>query len=559
MIFKRNRSYQSGQISISDPALIARLAFHGVTTAELGIIKEWSDVCRRVLNPLVDTFYGHIGNHSAVADIVRQHTTVERQRPVLSAYIMTLFDGKIDDEYIAMRLKVGQVHERIGLDAHWYMAMYEVIRQYLSEAVEKAGATQRDRKLFGNALNRLLEFDMAVVLSEIHDSRERKIVEINKEVEIKFDEASRFLDEEARVLERVSSRDLTSRMEGDFKGRYSEIKEMLNTTIDNLYDSISQIAVGAEQVSAASAQISSASQSLAESASEQAGTIDELSSNFEEMSSITTRYAENAKVALDMTKSAFESTERGGRSMGQLSEAIDRIRESSDATAKIVKTIEEIAFQTNLLALNAAVEAARAGDAGKGFAVVAEEVRNLAMRSAEAAKSTARMIDESVSNTHSGVKLNEEVLNNLTEIREQVEKVSQMMNEFADGSVAGQRTLEHITQGLDRTVSVTQHVASSSEEAASASEELAGQSMQMLSLIETYKLAADTKNSGRGKAGSQHLEWDRRSPFSPDDRSLKTGAKKVNRRAPRKPNDDLHDSDDVIRLDDLSGGALHEF
>src|SRR5207244_3670763 len=126
--------------------------------------------------------------------------------------------------------------------------------------------------------------------------------------------------------------------------------------------------------------------------------------------------------------------EEGVRSMQHLSEAITKIKGSADSTAKIVKTIDEIAFQTNLLALNAAVEAARAGDAGKGFAVVAEEVRNLAMRSAEAAKHTANLIEESVKNADGGVALNQEVLSNLQEINGQIEKVSEVVAEIAAAS-----------------------------------------------------------------------------------------------------------------------------
>ena len=130
----------------------------------------------------------------------------------------------------------------------------------------------------------------------------------------------------------------------------------------------------------------------------------------QEMSSITRQNALNARDANGIAEEARNSADRGVESMNRMSSSINRIKSSSDATAKIVKTIDEIAFQTNLLALNAAVEAARAGDAGKGFAVVAEEVRNLAHRSAEAAKNTTNLIEEAVRNSEDGVKINSEVL-----------------------------------------------------------------------------------------------------------------------------------------------------
>lgn len=488
MFFKRNRSYEPGRISVTNPDVQSKIRFHGLTEDDLGVIKAWQDACRGALDRMVDSFYKHVMANPEPTKILNQHTTIERQRPMLSRYILTMFEGQIDDQYIEYRYKVGQVHDRIALDSHWFTAMYEVIRQSLFEAVEKAGATTADLRKFQNALNRLLQVDMAFVMMSQADTYKDKIEVLTGEVEARLNEAQAFLDEEARVLAKVSARDLTLRMEGEFKGHYKEIQTMLNQTIDNLYDSICQIALGAEQVSAASGEISSSSQSLAQSASEQAATLEEMSANFQEIVSMSNRNADNARVAFEMTDSAFQSSERGGKSMSELSDAMTKIKNSSDATARIVKTIEEIAFQTNLLALNAAVEAARAGDAGKGFAVVAEEVRNLAMRSAEAAKNTAQMIDESVNNTQAGVRLNEEVLENLTEIRVQVQKVSQMMNDISADSNSQHRTVENISNSIEQINHATQSVAASSEEAASASEELAGQSQEMLSLINSYHL-----------------------------------------------------------------------
>ena len=164
---------------------------------------------------------------------------------------------------------------------------------------------------------------------------------------------------------------------------------------------------GAHQISSASSQVSSASQSLAQGASEQASSLEETSSALEEMASMTRQNADNANQANTMAKDANTTALAGVESMKRMSEAIDKIKNSASETAKIIKTIDEIAFQTNLLALNAAVEAARAGEAGKGFAVVAEEVRNLARRSAEAAKNTADLIEGATKNAEAGVSVTE--------------------------------------------------------------------------------------------------------------------------------------------------------
>ena len=259
------------------------------------------------------------------------------------------------------------------------------------------------------------------------------------------------------------------------------ITRKINSAVD-------QLAAGSEQVASASGQVSSASQSLAEGATEQAAGLEETSSSLEEMSSMTKQNADNAQQANTLSVESKRAADNGMLSMTKMSTAINDIQKSSNETAKIIKVIDEIAFQTNLLALNAAVEAARAGEAGKGFAVVAEEVRNLAMRSAEAAKNTSAMIEASVKNSKNGVDIANEVGKVLEEIVQSVGKTTALVSEIAAASAEQAQGIDQINTAMAQMDKVTQQNAANAEESASASEELSAQAEQMDSIVQELSI-----------------------------------------------------------------------
>ena len=321
------------------------------------------------------------------------------------------------------------------------------------------------------------------------------------------------------VLEKVANRDLSVRVHGEYRGDHERIKTSLNTATGNLDEALQQVSIAVEQVAGAAGQIGQGSQALAQSASEQASGLEMVSSSLQEMAAMTRVSMENSREALRLAEGTQGSANQGLESMSRLSEAMERIQSSADQTARIVKTIDEIAFQTNLLALNAAVEAARAGDAGKGFAVVAEEVRNLAMRSAEAAKSTANLIEESVQNAEGGVELNRKVLAQLQEITQQATKVGQVMGEIVSGSEQQSAGIVQVTQAMEQMNQLTQQNAANSEESASAAEELSSQSEELRSLVTQFRLGTqgtldnrmgrprrDGWTAGRGQRSDEDLE-----------------------------------------------------
>ncbi len=241
---------------------------------------------------------------------------------------------------------------------------------------------------------------------------------------------------------------------------------------------------GSAQVAAASGQLSASSQSIAQGASEQAAALEETTSALEEMSSMTRKNAETAQQAAALAGEAQKAATEGNAAMTKMSSAITDIQKSATETGKIIKVIDEIAFQTNLLALNAAVEAARAGEAGKGFAVVAEEVRNLAMRSAEAAKNTAAMIEESVTNSRNGVSIVGEVGKTLGEITAAATKVNGLIAEIAAASQEQSQGIGQVNTAVSQMDKVTQSNAANAEESASASEELSSQAEALRNVVQ---------------------------------------------------------------------------
>ncbi len=254
------------------------------------------------------------------------------------------------------------------------------------------------------------------------------------------------------------------------------ITKPLNTVIKGLSE-------GSKQVNQAAGQVAASSQAMAEGATEQASSLEETSASLEEMSSMTKQNADNARQANTTATEAQKAAQHGRDTMSKMSQSIHQIKSSSDETAKIIKTIDEIAFQTNLLALNAAVEAARAGEAGKGFAVVAEEVRRLAQRSAEAAKTTSQLIEVAQKHAEEGVQVSQEVGDVLEQIAQNVEKVTALIAEVTAASNEQSQGIEQINQAVNQMNQVIQSNAANAEEAAASSEELSAQAEELNRLV----------------------------------------------------------------------------
>ncbi|MCK9362393.1 MAG: methyl-accepting chemotaxis protein [Syntrophales bacterium] len=313
------------------------------------------------------------------------------------------------------------------------------------------------------------------------------------------------------------------------------------------------LADGSNQVASAASQVSAASQSLAEGASEQASSLEETSASIEELSSMTSQNAENANQANTLMAETGRVVNEANGAMQELTGAMQQITTGSEDMAKIIKTIDEIAFQTNLLALNAAVEAARAGEAGAGFAVVADEVRNLALRSAEAAKNTENLIDESIKRIKNGSEIVAKTNMAFDRVLGGAKKVGELVGEIAAASSEQAQGISQISKAIAEMDKVIQRNAANAEESASASEELSAQALQMKGYVGDMITVVRGSNAEDGGASSGHIDTARRPTHSPTiakGKGMKSLVAKPNPRAKAASGGRIVTPEQVIPLDD---------
>ena len=297
-----------------------------------------------------------------------------------------------------------------------------------------------------------------------------------------------YIEEISVALGAMASGDLSVVIQSDYRGDFVALKDSINSIAGSLSQVMSEINIAAEQVAAGTSQVSDGSQAISQGATEQAGAIEELSATLTQIAAQTKQNAMNANRANELTTAAQTDAANGNDQMKAMQNAMAEINDASENISKIIKVIDDIAFQTNILALNAAVEAARAGVHGKGFAVVAEEVRNLAGRSASAAKETTALIEGSIKKTEAGTRIADETAGALADIVVGVEKAAQLVSEIAAASGEQASGIAQVNQGIEQLSQVVQTNSATSEETAASAEELSSQAEMLKNMVGRFTL-----------------------------------------------------------------------
>jgi methyl-accepting chemotaxis protein len=477
-----------------EPAYAAEIATRMAAGEVMDIAVEAGDTesLLAAMKRMMETFKGFVAAQQENAaqheiGMIDHQISVERFRGVYGQMAQSI--NALVQSHIAVKMRVVQVVERYAIgDLSMDMDRLPGKKAQITDAIDSVKASLQavnaqikglvDAAVAGNFKAR---GDAGRFQYEFRDMIEG----MNRLMDV----SDVGLGEVSRILEGLAKGDLTQRIDGDYQGTFGKLQEDANTTVERLRDVVGQIKEATDAIDTAAKEIAAGNQDLSSRTEEQASSLEETASSMEELNATVKQNAENARQANELAQTSNVNVSRGGDAVKRVVTTMGDIQDSSRKIADIISVIDGIAFQTNILALNAAVEAARAGEQGRGFAVVAAEVRNLAQRSATAAKEIKDLIAESVSKVEGGAKLVDEAGAAMDEVVATSRQVAVLVTEITHASREQSSGIDQVAQAIGQMDDITQQNAALVEEAAAAAESLEEQTQGLVRSVSMFRLA----------------------------------------------------------------------
>jgi methyl-accepting chemotaxis protein len=485
-----------------------RLAFMNLSAADRCLIGELGPLIAEELPKALDAFYQIVRKTPETARFFRSDQHVAGAKNAQLGHWASIAKGEFSTTYAANVRAIGTVHAKIGLDPQWYIGGYAIILDHLIKAAIKAfwqkpGLFSRrgpEPEVVGamvGSLAKAVLLDMDLAISVYIDEKEAALKRTQSRV---LDEATAVSEVFGKAISALAAKQLDYRITDSLPEGYHPMRDAFNAALSELSATITRIGASAANIKDEAEEIRGSADSLAKRTEQQASSVEQTAAALDQITATVTDSAKRAGEANALASRARTGARDSGIVVTQAVAAMSEIETSSKAISSIIGVIDEIAFQTNLLALNAGVEAARAGDAGKGFAVVAQEVRELAQRSANAAKEIKSLITNSGEQVKNGVALVAEAGRALGAIASEVTEISDHIHAIHEAAREQTAALSEINGAINVMDQGTQQNAAMVEEANAASYNLANEAVRINSMIDEFSTGAERVASLRSQA-----------------------------------------------------------
>ena len=472
-----------------------RLAFLGIGAEQKQALAALKPVITASLDGSLNSFYTKSRAVPETAKFFASESHLQHAKSMQIKHWTRIASGTFNEEYTQAVNAIGHTHARLGLEPRWYIGGYALILEGIIKAViesqlkgfmveKKAGKVTKDITVAVKAAMLDMDYSISVYLEALKEEREKVEAE-QQRMKQEQDHALAMLND---ALNKLAQGDLTASIEGSLAPQFDTLTDNYNKAVSNLSRAFSEIIEEAHKISGNTRELTSSTDDMARRTEQQAAALEETAAAVEQITTISRQSAQRTEQAKDIVRSSAEEAERSRHIVTEAVAAMSAIEDSSTKITQIISVIDEISFQTNLLALNAGVEAARAGEAGKGFAVVAQEVRELAQRSANAAKQIKTLIDKSSQDVAQGVSLvnrTGEALNSIggkvDTIQEHMVAITQAVQEQAMG-------IQEINSAINSMDHLTQQNAAMVEETNAATHSLKDVSTNLAALVTRFNV-----------------------------------------------------------------------